>query len=97
MHYTKWVYQHQAFIQPILLQKLLLLLLLSKLIKTIRYYGYDVGKFIQIFADLESLDQMIQNLDDNISNLEQKLSSVLECYFRMNFSMTTVIVLTGAP
>ena len=71
-----WLYEIglPAFIQPIVLQ---LILLLSKLIKSIRYYGYNVGKFIQEFADLESIDQMVQNLDRNISNLEQK-RSVLE-------------------
>jgi hypothetical protein len=55
----------------------------AKLVSNIREYGYDVGKVIQEFADLESLglkrdtfQQIVQNMDSKISNLQQKHSAL---------------------
>jgi DNA repair exonuclease SbcCD ATPase subunit len=55
----------------------------AKLVNNIKEYGYDVGKVIQEFADLESLgsrrdtlQQIVQNIYSKISDLEQKHSAL---------------------
>ncbi|MDQ6865692.1 MAG: hypothetical protein M3044_17925, partial [Thermoproteota archaeon] len=68
----------------------------AKIIDNIGELGYDAGKVIREFSDLESLrssrdtlQQIVESLDNKISNLEQQHSTIEEFVNKHNQALST--------
>ena len=68
----------------------------AKLVDNIREYGYDAGKVIKEFSDLESLrstrdtiKQIVQSLENKFSDLEQQRSTLEPIVSRHNQALST--------
>jgi cell division protein FtsB len=68
----------------------------AKIVDNIREYGYDAGKVIKEFSDLESLrstrdtlQQIVQSLENKISDLEQQRSTLEPFVNKHNQALST--------